>query len=1421
MHNLSSLKLETPTLPKGGGSIGGLKGDFASAGPDGAASLNIPLPIGAGRGYAPSLQLSYHSRAGNSPFGMGWNINVMSIRLRTNKGVPNYDGNDIFIGPDGEVLVPVMNGDSPVTREANILLGEPLGETFTVHSYRSRTETDFSRLEYWISRSNMATTFWVLYTPDGQIHLLGYQEQARISHSVASAQTAAWLIESSVSSVGEQMFWQYRLEDDTLCSQDEINVHSKVVTQRYPVAIWYGNRKAGRTLPTITTTPAPSDWLFTLVLDYGERGLDLNHEPSWLAPGEGDWLCRQDSFSNWEVGFEVRTRRLCRQLLMYHAAKTLAEEENSGDDLTLVSRLLLQYNESPSVTTLDSLHQVAYEPDGKICPFPPLTFDWQKFTPPTEVSWQPRNDMSNLNALQPWQMVDLHGEGIAGILYQDSGAWWYQAPVRQKESFPDAVTWEGSFPLPSVPSMQNGGMLMDLDGDGYLEWVVTTPNISGHYERTPERGWQRFTPLSALPTEFAHPQNQLTDITGSGLIDMVLIGPQSVRLYNGTGNGWQQAQTVAQSAGVTLPVVNDTERTLVAFSDMAGSGQQHLVEVSAGRVRYWPNLGHGGFGTPIEMSGFSQSGDRFNPDYLYLADIDGSGTTDLIYAQSNELLIYLNQSGNSFATPFRISLPEGAQYDLTCSLQLADIQGLGVASLVMTIPHLTVQHWVCHLSETKPWLLKGMNNNMGGNYKLTYRSSAQYWLDEKANYLEEGLSVPTCYLPFPLHTLQSTEVNDEVTGNRLVSEARYRHGVWDGREREFRGFGFVEVCDTDVLAAQGNAAEMSMPSITRNWYATGLSDVDNVLTEEFWSGDSAAFSEFTPRFTNGSGDNEQTLNPDDETFFWLNRGLKGMLLRSELYGDDNSAQAGIPYMVTEARPQIRLVDSASRFPVIWPHEVERRDYYYERVSSDPQCSQKVLLSSDVYGQPLNQVMIQYPRRVQPTNSPYPDTLPDTLFSDSYDAQQQTLRFTQTQQRMHTLLDDEHGIWLPGLLDATREDVFEFSSNSVSEGGLTLESFQSNSHFLADEAAIFASQHQTWYLGTDGEATNLLPSFPPLVAFNEVARLDETMVEALSSYVDLNSLAQAGYVSSRYLFPRSTEVGLAIWTVRQGYSTYSDSKQFFLPNSYRSTLLTGATIVTRDSYDCVVIQMVDAAGLITTADYDWRFLTPFRTTDVNDNQKVVTMDALGRITSMRFSGTENGQAGGYSSTGFESPETANEALSLVSPLPVHLCMTYVLDSWAWEGEEKLPPHVVTLTTDRYDMDAEQQIRQVAVFADGFGRELQTSVRQVNGEAWQRQDDGSLLTDDAGNPLLTETNFRWAVSGKTEYDNKGQAIRTYQPYFLDSWKYLCDDSARKDLYADTNYYDSLGRVWQVETAKGDVRRTLTTPWFIVSEDENDTA
>lgn len=1182
---------------------------------------------------------------------------------------------------------------------------------------------------------------------------------------------------------------------------------------------WPANRAAARELPALVTAPAASGWLFTLVLDYGERSADPQVSPGWLAPGSGDWLCREDSFSGWESGFEIRTRRLCRQVLMYHAIATLSGQQTANDDPQLISRLWLEYDQTPTLSTLKTARQMAYEPDGTLCALPPLEFGWQTFTPPSAetLEWQSRDDLGKTNQLQPYQMVDLNGEGIAGILYQDSGAWWYRAPVRQNGSDPDAVTWEKASPLPALPALRNGGLLVDINGDGYLEWMVTASGVAGLYDRTPEREWRNFTPLSAIPVEYSHPRTMMADITGAGLTDLVLIGPKSVRLYSGSGEGWEKAKNTPSLT--TLPVPGTDARVLVAFSDMAGSGQQHLVEVRAEGVRYWPNIGHGQFAAPIAIPGFSQPVSTFNPEQLYLADIDGSGTTDLIYALSNHLLIYCNQSGNSFADPLIVNLPDGVRYDRTCSLQVADIQGLGVSSLLLTVPHPVPRHWICHLTERKPWLLNAMNNNLGARHTLSYRSSAQFWLDEKQDAAEAGKVVPTSWLPFALQTLERTEIGDEITGNHLVSTVRYRHGAWDGREREFRGFGYVEIADTDAIASQGTSQEIGMPAITRSWYATGLSVIDEKMPAEYWQEDKDAWPLFTPRFTTGSGEDETTFPTEDIGLaFWLNRGLKGVLLRSELYGADGSSFAETPYTVTEKRPQVRLIESAGKYPVIWSTVAESRTYQYERVSSDPQCSQQVLLSSDRYGQPLRQVSVSYPRRSQPTKSPYPDTLPDTLFASSFDDQQQQLYLRLEQTRWHTLDNLPDGIWMPGILDVSRSDIFQPQNVT---GGLTIEQLLESSGPLDDQQSPeIAVQQQIWYLDAHNEATTAEPSFPPLQAFTETAILDEEILASLAGSITTDNLTEAGYSQSRYLFARTTEADGTLWSIRQGYTDYMSAEHFWLPKSIRNTLLTGAVAITRDASDCVITQLQDAAGLTTTAEYDWRFLTPVRVRDANDNLSAVTLDALGRIASVRFSGTENNQAAGYSDATLILPEEADDALALTAPLPIAQGVLYVTDSWMLEETKKQPPHIVVLATDRYDSDPNQQIRQQVTFSDGFGRILQMATRQAEGEAWQRADNGALIAGDDGSPEVAQTSFRWAVTGRTEYDNKGQAVRTYQPYFLDSWKYVSDDSARQDLYADTHFYDPPGREWQIMTAKGWLRRTLFTPWFVVSEDENDT-
>ncbi len=56
-----------------------------------------------------------------------------------------------------------------------------------------------------------------------------------------------------------------------------------------------------------------TDWKFEVVFDYGEHDADVPRPDD-----AGQWTYRDDPFSSYRAGFEVRTCRLCERMLMFH-----------------------------------------------------------------------------------------------------------------------------------------------------------------------------------------------------------------------------------------------------------------------------------------------------------------------------------------------------------------------------------------------------------------------------------------------------------------------------------------------------------------------------------------------------------------------------------------------------------------------------------------------------------------------------------------------------------------------------------------------------------------------------------------------------------------------------------------------------------------------------------------------------------------------------------------------------------------------------------------------------------------------------------------------------------------------------------------------------------------------------------------------
>lgn len=1459
-----------PSLPKGGGTLQGMGAALSQTGADGQVSLTLPLPVLAGRGFAPSLALTYHSGNGNGPFGIGWDCGTLRIRRRVSRGVPQYNDDDQFLALNGEILVrTASSADRPNPESVNQYNGKSLKQSWQVTCYQPRIEIYSDRTEFW--QGEDGNQFWLVHRCDGSLHMLGKTAAARIADPVRPENIAEWLLEESVNPRGEHIYYRYQQENsDNLDLSGNENARDRSAN-RYLSQILYGNSESDPDLYLWDSETPDIKWLFSVIFDYGERTLDPEVPPTFNATNK--WLARQDPFSHYQYGFELRTHRLCRQVMTFRLL---------DDQQKLLSRLLLEFNEDPVLTMLTSARRLAYERDPTQ---PDSTADILESLPPLDLTYSAVDFNGDVNGWQtmpalpgldnwPYQLVDLYGEGVPGVLYQDASAWRYRPPVRSEKGGDD-VTYGDWQTLEQIPALRNTpSMLMDINGDGNLDWVVTRPGFTGFFTQRPDKSWSGFTPFNALPVEFFHPQAQLAQLVGSGLADLAMIGPKSVRLYANDGAGFEAGIVVAQDNGITLPVSGRDARELVAFADVIGSGQAHLISIRNDSVTCWPNLGYGRFGAPLDLPlpAPIDNAERFSPAQLMLADLDGSGAVDILYIRTDRIDIYLNQCGNRFVVGPTLPLPTGATYDHLCQLSVADISGEGMAELVLSMPHMSPAYWRYRFNDRKPYLLESMNNNMGAQTSLFWRSSAQEWLDEKQ---ENQLAVSA--LPFAISVLIKSTIIDEVTGNTLSQSYRYRKGVYDGQEREFRGFGYIECDDvnSDALPV-GDNTPMAVTSRTKSWYHCGREEDEFSLAETPFIADEAAVLLQPTRLTLYQN-NDETLNePDAATRYWLYRALKGTCLRQETYGLDESSQQSLPYHCMQQRMQVRLVQYGHEDVIVMPAQLEQVNINYERLSwqnsngqsvFDPQINHHVAINYDQYGALLNSVLVAYPRRLWQENAqPLLPNTPVDAWRNSYDDQQRVVRYTEALAAFIHL--DSSQAWRLNLPSQLRSNLLV--SDQLPATGISYETLAAiDGPLAAGQPRAMVHQSEVLYVS---DPPNLLA----LVERQRTAVLNDM---ALQAYEGIAIPAEfsfdaLGYVSTPCLLSVTQEN--YVWAVEHNIAKYNGADAFYLPYSQQNTALSGPITLSYDPNSLYLTKAEDVYHNLTMIEYDERFLIPCRITDINGNVQEIQLDALGQIRASSYYGTEQGQITGF---GTLDGAPVSPTLSVSAAIDMALAESYlqqqaticVIDAFSWMGQidithfsaEELawlsaqrfithdgyvrfkgrrwvnentsslatrltdaarsPVHSLCLSADNYPLTKDPQsgssLQQTHIqldYSDGFGRALQQCALVPDGDAWQRTDDGEVVTE-----TVILASPRWAVSGRVEYDNKGQMLRQYQPFFLNDWQYVVDASLRTKGYSDTLYYDALGRVIRLVRVKGYCQRNSYYPWFSLHEDENDTS
>jgi len=1519
------------SLPKGGGALRAIAEKFNLNPVTGTGSLAVPVHASPGRsGFGPQLSLSYDSGTGNGPFGFGWSLAINNISRKTDKGLPQYadDESDTFILSSSEDLVPVLtNMAGQLTRD--VVARTVYGKQYKVHRYRPRIEGAFARIEAWRNISDPQDTFWRSISKDNVTTWYGKTAESRIADPADPSRVFTWLICESYDAKGNVISYRYKPEDSSgvdVTAAHERNRSDLIRSaKRYLKHIFYGNRTPY--FPDLTQPQPlalPGDWCFQVVFDYGE------HDPNNPTPQDaGQWTCRLDHYSTYRPTFEVRGYRLCQRVLMFHHFK---DEPNVGLNC-LVRSTDLTYSPPPADPTqpvysfLVSASQTGYRRDGAggyiTSSLPPLEFGYSEAVIDETVREADREALENLPAGvdgSAYRWADLDGEGLQGILTEQGGSWFYKAnlsPGNVQGTNGDQATLPRFAPVEVVAKTPTGAelresrqRLMDLSGDGQLDLVEFDRSLAGFFERSAEFDWDPFKAFQTLPNlDWDNPKLRFIDLTGDGLPDLLLTEDDALLWHEslgaqGFGDERRMAQALDEEKGPKVLFADGTETVFLA--DMTGDGLTDIVRIRNGEVCYWPNLGYGRFGAKVVMDSSTRF-DRpevFDGRRIRLADIDGTGTADVIYFAAGHVDLYFNQSGNGFGA--RRSLQHFPVIESLSSANVLDLLGGGTACLVWSSPLPTntrcCLRYIDLMGGQKPHLMVRVRNNMGAETVVQYAPSTKFYVADKL----AGTPWVT-RLPFPVHVVEQVQVYDYINRNLFITRYSYHHGFYDGVEREFRGFARVDELDTAEFATLSasddfpkpvnvDAASNVPPVLTKTWYHTGAffgaERISKYLAHEYFTEPSLTDAQQAAMLLPDTALPTSVFLPDGtrkardfsgEELREACRALRGMLVRQEIYALDDFDQASQPYNVAERNYTIEVFQpqGPNRFAVFFTHPRESLDFHYERKlykvmantlaapdapppardATDPRVSHSMIFAVDPFGNVLQSASVGYGRRyLDPALAPEDQVKQSALLAtceektctnaiSGHDAYRAPAEAETTN---YELLQLQPAANQAGVTNLFRFDELQAAVGAVGDGAhdIAYENLHPAGLNAGEPYRRLLACARAYYRPDDlgaaaGDARALLAlakleslglgganyklAFTPGLLAQVYQRGGVALAPAPAAVLASKGGDGGGYVDldgdGRLWIPSGRSFFLAAGPAFPAELNQARAN-FLLPRRFEDPYGSATTVDYDAPHNLLVTQTTDPKGNSMAAVNDYRVLAASLLTDANANQATVRFDALGLVVATTVMGKAGENLGdGLAGFPVELAVAQTNALYdapdpqvLAPPLLGDATSRVVYDINRFfrtrgaapnDPSKWLPAFSAILARETHVSDlapgAQSKIQISFSYSDGFGRQMQKKIQAEPGPVV----DGGATVDP-----------RWVGNGWTVYNNKGKAVRQYEPFFSQLPKGHQFEFGNAVGVSPIVCYDPAGRVVATLHANHSYEKIVFDPWGQAAWDVNDT-
>ncbi len=785
----SGVSPSTISRPSGPGSLEGLGDAFQPALNTGTARYNyaFKLPAGVG-GASPGLVLHYDSGLGFGPAGIGWTFDPGSVRRQADKGIPQYIDvatpsqlPDRFLGMDGEELVPLQNGYFLAKIEGGFVRYRRVGDGWEAHA-RDGTKFEF-----------------------------GSSDAGRIS-DVSGVNVYRWCLERRTDTHGNVVTYSYVRPD-------------KEDRQIYLSEIRYG--------------PGSPPWKHS----YSAK---LSYED------------RPDPRTDYRSGFMVRaTKRLGRVDVCFDDALIRRYELGyaAHPHWSLLTTITPTGADAVSTLPTTTFGYAVFDPGDPNTPVSAIGNTIGSLNEPSSVFDNGKVDLIDLNSdgLPDLLSTDLgHAAYLnRGIREVPSGvpAVRWEGPLAVDAVDVSALNRDLS---------QSNIHLADMTGDGLADLVVTEPKLVQFYENRGALDWgsNRLMSVGKSPPPAPFGDDALrvrtVDLDFDKRMDILKSDSGAYSAWFNLGDGRYSEETLLDGSYHHGQFVDFADRG-VDLADVNGDRLSDIVKITATSVVYFPSMGRGRFDDAVEMFLPDRALDDFpdgNLSRAKMTDVNGDGLSDVVVerAQGSDLWFWLNL-GNGTLAPSRVitGIPAASP---SAAVRWADINGNGTTDLLYGDSSLfdsklqAVDLAVLIAGSPTINALTSIDNGYGRRTTIEYRSSTEYYLDA----YDAGHPWTTA-VAFPVQVVSRTltsigldldgYANEGADGDVYVGEFVYRDGYYDPLEKQFRGFGFVKKIERGDERFGGSRAPTL---VTRMAFHTGAPDgVDNDQdgeTDEFdlWVG---------------------------------------------------------------------------------------------------------------------------------------------------------------------------------------------------------------------------------------------------------------------------------------------------------------------------------------------------------------------------------------------------------------------------------------------------------------------------------------------------------------------------------------------------------------------------------------------------------